>query len=323
MEPRLTPLNGVLALLRDDSAWFSDLAKQGLRLHGLEVPVQSTPGVIKVDVVAYRVDPPLVLLVEIKQGASLAERQSLGYVNATKEGLLQRGALPAELRHIADIEVRPLWATLEASADAVRRRLLDLGIAAPVLGVGRGRAFLGGPLPSGLVAFDHSEKKRGLPPARVRLDAESDVGEYVPLVLQHIVAALSRREGVIELEAVARRVVADWACLSQSGRRDIVKRCRKAVEYLQREGWGGDLLLESSNDVAPRVRFTRTPADADPRGAPQAWQRLERMARKALAGDGPLHVEEPAQLSFDDLAGEDEADVERPEEADAGDPDGG
>ena len=306
MEPRLTPLNGVLALLRDDGAWFSDLAAQGLRLHGLEVPVQSQPGAIRVDVVAFGVDPPLILLIEIKQGASLPEKQTRGYVNATVEGLRQRGALPAELLHVSGVEVRPLWATLETSVARVRRELLDRKVAAPILGVGPGRAFLEGPLPSGVVAFDHFEKRRGLPPARVLLDSDSEVGEYVPLVLQEIVAALSRREDVIELESVARRVVLDWVCLSQPGRREIVQRCRKAVAYLRQEGWAGELLLESGNTVAPRVRLPRTPADADPRGAPQAWQRLLRMAERALAGDRPLHVEEPAQLSFDDLAGDDE-----------------
>lgn len=320
MEPRLTPLNAVLALLRDDGAWFSDLAAQGLRLHGLEVGVQSTPGAIRVDVVAYRVDPPLVVLFEIKKGASLDERQTRGYANATVAGMRQRGALPSELHGLADVEVCPAWVTLEPSVDAVRRRLTELQVSAPILGVGAGRAFFGGPLPNGLTPFDHDERRRGLPPARVRLDPESAVGEYVPVMLQAIGAALARREAVIELDVVARQVMTDWVCLSPRGRRRIVERCRKAVEHLRREGWAEELHLESSNEVAPRVRLLRTPADADPRGAPQAWQRLQRMATRALAGDEPLHVEDPAQLSFDDLAGVDEGDegdLDQPEEGGA------
>jgi hypothetical protein len=51
VDRRLRPLNAVLALLRADGAWFHDLADQGFRLHSIELPVQSTEGIVRADAV--------------------------------------------------------------------------------------------------------------------------------------------------------------------------------------------------------------------------------------------------------------------------------
>src|SRR5450755_2031591 len=51
VEDRLVPVNATLALVARDGGWFEDLAEQGFRLHALELNVQSTPGVVRADVV--------------------------------------------------------------------------------------------------------------------------------------------------------------------------------------------------------------------------------------------------------------------------------
>lgn len=71
MEERLVPVNAVVALLRDEPSWPCSLHEQGLRLHFLEVPVQTSRGVVRIDVMAYRVEPPVVLLVEQRVGGTL------------------------------------------------------------------------------------------------------------------------------------------------------------------------------------------------------------------------------------------------------------
>lgn len=117
MEDRLIPVNAVLALVARDGGWFGDLAEQGFRLHALELDVQSAPGVIRADVVLYRLDPDLVLLIEGKSGLSVEERQARGYDAAEIAGIRARADLPNELvgrsvlraayfRHADAVEVR-------------------------------------------------------------------------------------------------------------------------------------------------------------------------------------------------------------------------
>jgi hypothetical protein len=62
VDPRLRPLNAVLALLHPDGAWFHDLAGQGFRPHSIELKVLSSAGIVVADAVLYRLNPDLVLL---------------------------------------------------------------------------------------------------------------------------------------------------------------------------------------------------------------------------------------------------------------------
>jgi hypothetical protein len=80
VDRRLIPLNGVVALLRLEPSWPSTLAEQGFRLHLIEADVQSTPAVVRADVIFYRLDPILVVLCECKSGGSVSPRQARSYL---------------------------------------------------------------------------------------------------------------------------------------------------------------------------------------------------------------------------------------------------
>jgi hypothetical protein len=317
-------VNAVLALLASDGGWFEDLAEQGFRLHALELEVQSTPGVVRVDVVVYRLDPDLVLLVEGKSGRNVEERQARSYAAAEVAGIRARADLPNALVGRPSVAVSPLYVCLQEHQQAIATALAELGIDAPVLSVGAGAAILDGPVPAGLDRFSRSEPSLGLPPVRIRLDRDSALEEFMEVLLQKIVATAARGETHLELDDVARQIFgAHWVHLSVQARRDLIARLKKAATQLS----GGDLRsiirVEGSSSVPDRVAIIDSPASADPRGAPQRWQALMRRAARDLGRQGPSIIERQPQLSIDELAIDVEATDDLADdstnEADAGD----
>lgn len=303
MESRLIPVNAVLALLARDGGWLEDLADQGFRLHALELDVQSTPGVIRADVVAYRLDPDLILLIEGKSGRNVEERQARGYSAAEVAGIRARASLPNELVNRPSVVVSPLYVCLQENREDIERALAALEIDAPVLSVGSGAAVLDGPVPAGLERFHRSESRLGLPPVRIRLDGESSLEEFMAVLLQRVVAAAVREETHVELEDVARGVFqAHWVHMSVQARRDLVAQFKRAATQLSRGELSGFIRVEGSSSVPERVAIVDSPASADPRGAPQRWQALMRRAARDLGREGPSIVERQPQLSIDDLA---------------------
>jgi len=315
VETRLVPVNAVLALVAGDRGWFEDLGTQGFRLHALELDVQSTPGVIRVDVVLYRTAPDLILLVENKSGRHVEERQARGYAAADLTGIRARGGLPHELVDRPETLVSPLYVCLQEHRQDIMRSLAEVQIAAPVLSVAPGRVVLDGPVPAGLERFSCHDPHLGLPPVRIRLDRESATEEFMAILTQRVVAAAVRGERHVELDELARAVFqGHWVHMSLQGRRELVARFRKAAIELAHGELGSMIGVEGTDAVATRVTIIGAPASADPRGAPQRWQALMRKAARDLGREGPSIVERQAQMSMDDLA----IDVEVSEGLDAG-----
>lgn len=303
MDNRLIPVNGVLALLARDGAWFEDLADQGFRLHALELDVQSTPGVIRADVVCYRLDPDLILLVEGKSGRNVEERQARGYAAADVAGIRARANLPNDLVGRSRVGVSPLYVCLQEHREDIVAALAVLEIDAPVLSVRSGAALLDGPVPAGLQRFDRTNARLSLPPVRIRLDRDSPIEEFMAVLLQGIVAAAVRGETHVELADVARSVFnAHWVHMSVQARRDLTGVFKKAATQLGRGELSGFIRLEGSSSVPDRVAIVDSPAAADPRGAPQRWQALMRRASRDLGREGSSIVQRQPQLSLDDLA---------------------
>lgn len=303
MEGRLIPVNAVLALLARDGGWFEDLADQGFRLHALELDIQSTPGVIRADVVAYRLDPDLMLLIEGKSGRNVEERQARGYSAADVAGIRARASLPNELVGRPSVAVSPLYVCLQEHREDIGRSLAALEIDAPLLSVGSGTALLDGPVPAGLERFHRSDPRLALPPVRIRLDRDSPLEEFMAVLLQRVVAAAVRDETHVELEDVARSVFrAHWVHMSLQARRDLIALFKRAATQLSRGELSGFIRVEGSSSVPERVVIVDSPASADPRGAPQRWQALMRRAARDLGREGPSIVQRQPQLSIDDLA---------------------
>jgi hypothetical protein len=300
VDPRLRPLNAVLALTHSDGAWFHDLAEQGFRLHSIELKVQSSAGIVVADAVLYRLEPDLVLLCEGKSGRNVEEEQARKYVLADAAALRRGGSLPVGLAQ--DAAVMPLFVVMNEVRADVEAALQGWGIEAPVLSIERGFARLDGPCPDGLEPFLRDESPRRWPPARVRVDHQSPLEEVAELLVQQIGAAQARREPVLDLGEAGSRIYRAWPQLSQSGRREFLRKLRQCARHLAGGSLKGVIRLEAgSNNVPPRILIERTPADLDTRGMPQAWQAQARSLGTGLGRSGGSPPEEDAQLSLDDL----------------------
>jgi integrase len=92
------------------------------------------------------------------------------------------------------------------------------------------------------------------------------------------------------------------ASLSQSGRRDLLRKLKACARHLAAGSLKGAIRLDvGSNNVPPRILIERTPADLDTRGMPQAWQAQGRHMASDLGRSGGPPPEEDRQLSLDDL----------------------
>ena len=300
VDPRLRPLNAVLALVHPDGAWFHDLADQGFRLHSIELKVQSSAGIVVADTVIYRLDPDLVLLCEGKSGRNVEAEQAKKYAAADAAALRRGGSLPVDVAR--DARVEPLFVVMDDVRSDVEAALQGWGIAAPVLSIDRGFVRLGGPCPEGLEPFVRDEAPRRWPPGRIRVDHQSPLEEVAELLAQQIGAAQAKREPVLDLADAASRIYRAWPQLSLSGRREFLRKLKECARHLAGASLKGVIRLEpGSNNVPPRILIERTPADLDTRGMPQAWQSQARNMAADLGRGGGSPPEEDRQMSLDDL----------------------
>lgn len=306
MDPRLVPLNGVLGLLAPGhgEAWPNVLAEQGYRLHLIEGDVQSDPQSIRADVIAYRTRPDVVLLIECKSGRSIRSGQARAYVNADAHGLRRRGTLPGELEASPDIEVIAMFAGRDEDGDALAESMRRENIAAPLLLVGRGGASLRGSSHAALNDFEARDAAYALPPGRVLVDHESSVEEVRELLLQEVGVAMSQGRDVLDLQDAASAIHPYWSHVGRVAQQRFVDLLKEGARSLASGDLRGDVDYESSNAVSPRLVFRTRPAEADPRGAPQAWQSLARRAASTVGRAPRPTMEGQLPLAFDDVADE-------------------
>lgn len=298
------PLNAVLALVRADGAWFSDLADQGFRLHSIELKIQSPLGLVVADVVIYREAPDLVLLCECKSGRNLEEAQARKYAASDAAALRRGGSLPGALAgREQSVTVRPMFVVMDEARANVESALQRWDIEAPVLSIDHGFARVDGPCPSGLEPFvSESGSPRRLPFGRVRVDHQSPLSELLELLAPQIIAAQAKRQSELDLEQAAASIYRAWPSLSVPGRRELVRRLRDCAKHLASNSMKGIIRVEhGSNAIAPRVVIEQTPATLDTRGMPQAWQGEARGMAEDLGRSGGPPPEEDQQLSLDDL----------------------
>jgi hypothetical protein len=103
LEPRLVPLNAVIALMRGHGGWPTAFAGDDLGVRWLEVPVTTSEGVVTVDVLAYSAKLDLLVPIEVKSGANADEEQARKYASMAAEEvccawLRSRGPAPARPR---------------------------------------------------------------------------------------------------------------------------------------------------------------------------------------------------------------------------------
>ena len=157
-------------------------------------------------------------------------------------------------------------------------------------------------MPGRAEPFLRDETTRRWPPGRIRVDHQSPLQEVAGLLAQQIGAAQAQRKTVLDLAETASRIYRAWPQLSQSGRRDFLRKLKECARYLAGSSLKGVIQLEpGGNNVPPRILIERTPADLDTRGMPQAWQGQARHIAADLGRGGGSPPEEDPQLSLDDL----------------------
>jgi len=236
VDPRLIPINGLIALLRADGAWPALLKEQAFERFQLEAPLTTPVGDTRVDAVIYRLDPHLVLLSECKGGRNIEEEQARKYLAATADLLKRTDALPPRLRRATGVTVLPLFVGLEEHRADLEAALRGLKINAPLLTIGAQRVRLSNTSGiRGLDDFDHHHT-RGLPPARFRVDHQSLPEEIQEVLVPELIAAQAGARDIVALEGLAAAVISEWDVLAHGARRDssVVPRRSFAASQLGR-----------------------------------------------------------------------------------------
>jgi hypothetical protein len=303
MDPRLIPLNGLLALIQGDGGWPPLLGAQDFRVHLVEAPIYSELGNIRADAIVYRRQPDLVLPCECKGGRNIEERQTRRYLAADADGLRAAGTLPPALRDADSVTVQPVFVGREEMREALLASFKQFGIdAPPLLTAAAGVARLtGADDVNGLDNFNERHAA-GLPPARFAIDADSPPEEIVELVQQQLVAAQARQEQVVPISVLAALLLPGLPLLGRQAAREFVARVETVTQAYLKGEMGTYFRFERTSAVEPRVVVIRSPASADPRGATQQWQAEARRASRAIG-----RTRQPApegQLSIEDLARE-------------------
>lgn len=303
MDKRLVPLNGLIALLSNsDDKWPKLLRKQGWERHQFEVAVASSLGNFRADAVIFRVNPDVILLCEAKSGRNLEQKQAKKYLAATLDDLRRVGAIPPPLRG-REAVVRTLFVGMEAERPSLEHGLTALGITGPLLTVSRDRVSLTGTgdVP-GLDDFDERHQG-GMPPARFKVDHQSDAVEIAEVLVPIIAAAQARRAEFIGLEQICAEALPEWPLLPKGVQGEFSGRVQDVLTRLAAGPQRGDFRYEPrTGSLDGRVVIVATPADKDPRGMTQAWRAVEGRAARALNRRARPQV--PGQMSLEDLAGE-------------------
>jgi hypothetical protein len=304
MDRRLIPVNAVLALVRDSAGWPNALHDQGFRVHLLEAHVITAVGDAVADVLLYREDPDVVLLVEGKSGRNVQEEQARRYACADVESLRRAGTLPPTLRRRKPVLVAPMFVGLEEKRPGLETSLAHLGIEAPLLTVGQTRVRLTtmSSVP-GLEEFD-IQHQSGLPPARIKVDHQSQPEELRELLVQQVAAIQARAGEHVDVDTLCRALLPEWSILSEAARGHFKRRVEQVLRGLAQGDMKRDISFEPRTTASPsRIVIKYSPAQLDPRGATQGWQSVERRAARAV-GRSPARTQVPGQMSIDELADE-------------------
>ncbi|HVW81101.1 MAG TPA: hypothetical protein VHB69_09210 [Mycobacteriales bacterium] len=133
MEPRLLPVNAVLALTTPGDMNPCPLADAGFRIAALEVPVGVEPEKLVVDVVLWHPEEAVLVAVEGKSGANVDEPQAQKYGRLDAQSLVHASSV--DLRSGGRPSTAILYAVQEHNVARIRQGLAAAGVSAPILGV--------------------------------------------------------------------------------------------------------------------------------------------------------------------------------------------
>lgn len=306
MDPRLIPINGLIALLRGEGGWPRLLGDAGFKRHQLEMPLITEKGEVRADALLYRDSPDLVVPCECKSGRNIDVTQAEKYLSLDFDWLQRGGAIPPLLRESASIAVQPLYVGMDAYRPELERELKQFGDV-PLLTISAERIQLSGagraPGLSDIVEVHGA----GLPPARLPVDHQSEDDEILELLIPAIVAAQASLKDHVGVDGLCEAILPEWPILGAKARSEFAGRVTQLAKGLAVGEMKGQLRYEPPTGPQPhppgRLAILDTPAKRHPQGRTQAFQAQQRRAEKVLrrkSRKGPI----PGQTSLDDLAQE-------------------
>lgn len=298
MEPRLVPINGLIALITGDGGWPQPFSDAGYRIHGIEaLVVPAAKRRVVIDVLLAHDDTGTVVLSECKGGQNLRERQMETYGQVTPTHVAQQVGLPFR---VTGVEV--MVTGLMDHRDRIRTAMVALRLDLPLLLIGSDEARMEGDL-AGVTTF--SVALPGPPPRIIVIDDVSSDEELVRHLLPGLIAAAARGESIVGIEALLQGVIPWWALYHHlGGKKRLCVRATSAMRAAIDNNFPKDFVVEHrSGQDCGVIRILKTPAANPPRGVTQGWQRLQRQAERAL-GRRRRKPESPGQteaFSFEEL----------------------
>lgn len=306
MDPRLIPINGLIALLRGEGGWPRPLGDAGFKRHQLEVPLNTKEGEVRADALVYRHSPDLILLCECKSGKNVDVEQAEKYLSLDVSWLRRSGVIPPPLRESTSIAVQTLYVGTDEHRPDLEQGLQQLG-AVPLLTVSAERVQLSGAARTpGLLDFIELHSA-GLPPARLPVDHQSEDDEVLELLVPAIVAAQASLKDHVGIDGLCGDILPEWPILGERARREFIGRVTQLAKGLAAGEMKGQFRYEPPSGIQPhppgRLVITDSPATRHPQGRTRAFQAQQRKAEKALRRKSrrdPI----PGQTSLDELAQE-------------------
>jgi len=306
MDPRMTPINGLIALLRGEGGWPRPLGEMGFRRHQLEIPLSTKEGEVRADALLYRQSPDLILPCECKSGKNVDVEQAEKYLSLDASWLRRSGAIPPPLRESTSVAVQTLYVGTDEHRPDLEQALQQLG-APPLLTVSAERIQLSGARRTpGLLDFIEIHNA-GLPPARLPVDHQSKDAEILELLIPAIVAAQASLKDHVGIDRLSEDILPEWPILGEKARREFIGRVAQLAKGLASGEMKGQFRYEAPSGIQPhppgRLVITDSPATRHPQGRTQAFQAQQRKAEKVLrrkSRKGPI----PGQTSLDELAQE-------------------
>jgi hypothetical protein len=292
MEPRLIPINALIALTTGQGGWPPVLAEAGYKLHGIEVLLRPSDGQQTcIDAILAHMELRIATLAECKSGQNLKERQLKAYGAVTGTHLARQVGFP-----FRDPTPEILLVGLAENRERLAVAKKSLGLELPTMLVSQRTVQLEDDL-AGLKACEIAVP--GWPPRIIPMDTHSPDEDLIRHLIPKIVAEMARGTEVIAVDSLLRQVIGWWDLYPSGGeRKQLCARATSVLRSASERKYAHDFTIEErKGENGGVIRILRSPASYRPRGVTQGWQRLQRQTMATL-GRRNVKPESPGQLEL-------------------------
>ena len=301
MEPRLLPVNALIALCAADRSYPNLLHREGYHLAGIEIPVETDGGKVVADAVMFHPLRNVVLVGEAKSGANVRTEQARRYAQLDAQSVVRAASITVQ--RPGEIRVQPVFCALSENAQRVLLGLDSVGLSFPVISFDDQRIqHVGAEFVDGSVEamFRTPVEVPGWPPLIISVDDQSEDSSFDHIVAPVLVSELSQgRRTEMTIRMLAEQAVEHFALYGARAQGRLVKKVDRSARRLADVS---PSFLEYGSRTQVRrhavVRFLKSPEDVPPRVRTQVYQSLQRPFRD-IPDDGGYQIP-----LFDEIMGE-------------------